>query len=96
MKLGAQKSFRPTARARSPYSGEVRPLKPHPQTRAGRGAPSDLTVFSDSHLPGASAGGAMPPMNELEAEMKVLTWLLWINMALILACVAIAVLREFG
>jgi hypothetical protein len=38
----------------------------------------------------------MPPMNELEAEMKVLTWLLWINMALILACVAIAVLREFG
>jgi hypothetical protein len=38
----------------------------------------------------------MPPMNELEAEMKVLTWLLRINMALILACVTIAVLREFG
>jgi hypothetical protein len=38
----------------------------------------------------------MPPMNELEAEMKVLTWLLWINMALILACVVIVILREFG
>jgi hypothetical protein len=38
----------------------------------------------------------MPPMNELEAEMKVLTWLLWINMALILASVVVAILREFG
>jgi hypothetical protein len=38
----------------------------------------------------------MPPMNELEAEMKVLTWLMGINMALILACVAIVILREFG
>jgi hypothetical protein len=40
----------------------------------------------------------MPPMNELEAEMKVLTWLLWINMALILASVVVTILilREFG
>ena len=35
-------------------------------------------------------------MNELEAEMKVLMWLMGIDMALILACVAIVILREFG
>jgi hypothetical protein len=35
-------------------------------------------------------------MNELDVEMKVLTWLLWLNMALILAGVAVAVLREIG
>jgi hypothetical protein len=38
----------------------------------------------------------MQPMNDFEIEMKVLTWLMGIDMALILACVAIVILREFG
>jgi hypothetical protein len=67
-----------------------------PGLRAERGAPSDLTVFLDSHLRRRRRDCAMPPMNELDVEMKVLTWLLWLNMALILAGVAVAVLREFG
>jgi hypothetical protein len=36
------------------------------------------------------------PMDEINAELELLTWLLWVDMALLLACLAIVILREFG
>ena len=35
-------------------------------------------------------------MDELKAELKLFAWLLWVDTALLLACLAIVVLREFG
>jgi hypothetical protein len=40
--------------------------------------------------------GMLVSMDELKTEFAVLTWLLWIDMALLLACLSIVVLREFG
>jgi hypothetical protein len=38
----------------------------------------------------------MATMDEIKAEFAVLTWLIAIDGALLLACLAIVVLREFG
>jgi hypothetical protein len=49
-----------------------------------------------SRCPCGWCNGNMDGLKALKAEMKLLTWLMGIDMALILACLAIAVLREFG